>query len=129
MIYLNPINVLMMTGEIKNGHPCHNLTQTYRERKIVCPVWIQPTDNFLTHPRTSFRINERWYNKYDTHKSKINKKKAWTNNLKDILDQGNQSIEYKKSEHPTGTIATTFHKPAGEANMYIRFWYSPHTVC
>ena len=25
----------------------------------------------------------------------------------------------------TGTLATTFHKPAGEANMYVRFGYSP----
>ena len=28
----------------------------------------------------------------------------------------------------TGTIDTTFHKPAGEANMYVRFGYSPLKV-
>ena len=35
-------------------------------------------------------------------------------NLKDILDQEKLSIEANNSEHPTGTLATTFHKPAGE---------------
>ena len=28
-------------------------------RKSVCLVLIQTLDNFLTHPRTRFRINER----------------------------------------------------------------------
>ena len=37
----------------------------------------------------------------------------WTKNLKDILDQEKQSIEANKFEHPTGTLAMTFHKPAG----------------
>ena len=36
-----------------------------------------------------------------------------------------QSIEENKSEHPTGTLATTFHKPTGEANTYVYFRYSP----
>ena len=54
----------------KNRHPRHNLPKTYGGRKPVCPVWIYPTEHFLSHPRTSFRINERLSNKYDTHKSK-----------------------------------------------------------
>ena len=29
----------------------------------------------------------------------------------------------------TGTLATTFHKPAEEANKYIRFLYTPLTIC
>ena len=29
----------------------------------------------------------------------------------------------------TGTLATTFHKPAGEANPYVRFGCSPLTIC
>ena len=41
--------------------------------KYVCPVWIRPTGNFLTHLMTTLRINECGYNKYNTHKSKINK--------------------------------------------------------
>ena len=42
--------------------------------KSVCLVCIRPTDNFQSHPRTSFSINEVWSNKYDTHKSRINKR-------------------------------------------------------
>ena len=58
----------------KNQPPHHNLPQTCRGRGgSVCPVWIRPTENFQLHPRTSFRINEHWSNKYNTHKSTINK--------------------------------------------------------
>ena len=71
---LKPINVFLATGAItKNRHPCHNLPQDCRGSKYVFPVWIRPTENLQSHPRTSFRINEHWYNKYDTHKSTINK--------------------------------------------------------
>ena len=40
-------------------------------------------------------------------------KKAWTKNLKDVLDQVNQSIEANNSEHPTVTLTTAIHKSAG----------------
>ena len=43
--------------------------------------------------------------------SQNQQKKAWMNKLKDILDQSKQSIYVNKSEHPAGTLATTFHKP------------------
>ena len=52
----------------KNWHPHHDIPQTCRESKPVCTVWIFPTDNFITHPRTSFRINEWWSNKCNTQK-------------------------------------------------------------
>ena len=55
-------------------------------------------------------------------------KKAWNKNLKDILDQAKQSIDENKSERPTGTLATTLHKSAGEANTYVRFGYVPHKI-
>ena len=58
----------------KNQHPHHDLAKTCGARKCVCPVYIRPTDNLKSHPRKSFRINERWYNKYDIHKSTIDKK-------------------------------------------------------
>ena len=29
----------------------------------------------------------------------------------------------------TGTLAMTFHKPAGEANQYVRFGYGPLSIC
>ena len=48
---------------------------------------------------------------------------AWTNNLKEILDQEKKSIEVNKSEHPICTLATTFSKPAEEENLYVRFGY------
>ena len=56
------------------------------------------------------------------------KKKALTKNLKYILDQSKQSIKDNKSKHPTGTLYTTFHKPAGEANPYVRFGYGPQKM-
>ena len=34
-------------------------------------------------------------------------------NLKDILDKAKQSIYVNKSEQPTGTLTTIFHKPVG----------------
>ena len=34
---------------------------------------IRTTGGLISHPRTSFRINVCWYNKYDTQKSTINK--------------------------------------------------------
>ena len=59
----------------KKWHPCHDLPQTCRGRKYICPVWIRPTEDFLTHLRKNFRVNKLWYNKYDTHKSTINKRR------------------------------------------------------
>ena len=52
----------------KNWHPLQNLTKAYGGSKYVCPVWILPTDDLLSYPRKSFRINVRWPTKYNTHK-------------------------------------------------------------
>ena len=49
-------------------------------------------------------------------------------NFKGILYQHNKSIEANKSKHSTGTLAMTFHKPAGEANPYVQFGYGPQTI-
>ena len=57
----------------KNRHPRHDLPQSCGGVKSVCPVWIWPTENLQSRLRESFRINEHWYNKYDTHNFKINK--------------------------------------------------------
>ena len=57
----------------QNRHPFHDLPQPCGGIKAVYPVWIWPTANFLTQPRTSFRINEHWSNKYVTENSTINK--------------------------------------------------------
>ena len=38
------------------------------------------------------------------------------------------SIKSKISEHPTGTLAIKFHKPAGEENPYVRFGYVPQKI-
>ena len=58
-----------------------------------------------------------WYTQVNNQQNK-----AWTDSLRDILDQEKQLIETKKIEHLTGTLVTTFNKPVGEANMYVRFW-------
>ena len=39
-----------------------------------------------------------------------------------------KKINIKKKLHPTGTLITIFHKPAGEANLYIQFGYVLQTV-
>ena len=50
------------------------------------------------------------------------------NNLKDIWNQSNQPIDKNKYKHPNGTLSTTFHKPAGEVNLYVRFGYERHKI-
>ena len=55
--------------------PRHNLPQIYGGIKAVYPILIHPIDNFLTHPKISFSINEHWSSKCNKHKSKINKKR------------------------------------------------------
>ena len=59
------------------------------------------------------------------HTSKQSTKERLKNNLKGILDQANQSIYGNKYENPTVTLTTTFDKPTGEANQYLRFGYVP----
>ena len=59
----------------KTRNPWHKLPKTCGGSKSVCLVWIRTTENLKSHPRTSFWMNERWSNKYDTHKSTINKRR------------------------------------------------------
>ena len=40
-----------------------------------------------------------------------------------------QAIDANKSEHPNGTLDMNFHRPSGEANMYVQFEYGPQKVC
>ena len=65
----------MTKNEIKNRHPHHDLTQTCMGSKYICPVLIYPTENFLTHPKKSFRINERWTSKWKTQMSTMNRRR------------------------------------------------------
>ena len=46
----------------KNRYPHHKIPQTCGGRKSIRTVWIRPTDNFLTNPRTSFGIKVCWSN-------------------------------------------------------------------
>ena len=48
IIALKPINILL---KYKNWHPLHNLPQTCGGIKYICPVWIRPTNNFITQPK------------------------------------------------------------------------------
>ena len=32
--------------------------EAFSDSQVICPEIIRPTDNFLTHPSTSFIINE-----------------------------------------------------------------------
>ena len=60
-----------------NRHPRNKLPQTCRWSKSVCPGLIRPTENLKSHLGTIFSINERWSNKYDTHKLTINEISLW----------------------------------------------------
>ena len=55
--WIHPINWLWQM-QPHNCHPNHKLPQTCRGNKSICPIWIWSTDEFLTQPRTIFRINE-----------------------------------------------------------------------
>ena len=48
--------------------------------------------------------------------------------LEEILYQLKKSVEVKKYEHPTSTLAMNFLEPTGEENMYILFGYVPHKI-
>ena len=65
----------------KNLHLRHELPQSCSESKSIFPVWIPSTDVLQSRPRTIFSINVCWSNKYDTHKSIINRRwieqKTW----------------------------------------------------
>ena len=49
-------------------------------------------------------------------------------NLRDILNQSKESTNFNKYEHPNITPATAFLKPAGEANISVRFGMSLRKV-
>ena len=51
---------------------------------------------------------------------KNQQRKSFTKNLKQILDKA-KIINVNRQLHPTGTISTTFLKPAGEENPYLWF--------
>ena len=43
----------------KDGHPHHGLPQDNGIIKSICLIRIRPNDNFLSHTRTSIRINNQ----------------------------------------------------------------------
>ena len=76
-----------------NRQPCHDLPQTCRVSKAVCKIWICPIENFLTHPRTSLRINSYQFSKCNKHKSKINKTRLVRSTWRRFyIKQSNKSV-------------------------------------
>ena len=76
----------------------------------ICNLnWEQPSWSMNSDPLNETSTSQRWKNG------------AGAKNLKDILDQENQSIDVNKYENPTGNLATTSHKNAGESNKYMQF--------
>ena len=53
-----------------------------------------------------------------------------TSNLKNLINclESNQCIDDDRWNYKTGNLATTFHKPTGEANPYVRFGYVPMKI-
>ena len=64
-----------------------------------------------------------WYTHFNNQQNK-----AWTKNLRDILDQAKKSIDANNYERPTRTLAVTLKKPTGEVNAYVHFEYSPQII-
>ena len=64
---------LLQHVQQQNWYLRHEHPQTCGGSQSICMVLKRPTDNLQSHPRKSFRINEYWYNKYDTQKVIINK--------------------------------------------------------
>ena len=114
-------------GRWKKMHPFHNLP-IYAGGENWCVRFGYNPLIICNHVRgqVSGSIQADTIDMIDT--SQLFKNKYWTKNLKDILYHENQSTEVNKSEHPTGTLATTFHKPAGEENQYVWFGYIPQTI-
>ena len=61
--YFRSIKAINLRKQVwtPNQHHLHKLSQTCGGMKSICQVWKWSTDNFLTHPRTNFTINELWY--------------------------------------------------------------------
>ena len=58
MIFFLTFNQLMMTSPVKQPSPLPQSYSILKGRKSVCPTWINPTENFLTRQKTSFRIKK-----------------------------------------------------------------------
>ena len=85
----------------KNRHSNQDFPQTCRGSKSVFPVWIRTTENLITHPMKSFRINEWWSNKYDTHNSTINKRRLERRNWwKFYIKQSNKLKQTSLNTQP-----------------------------
>ena len=52
------VNQLIIKIKSHNQHSCHVLPQYQGGIKYVCPFWIRPTGDFLTHLRKSFKIKK-----------------------------------------------------------------------
>ena len=85
----------------KNRHPRHDLPKTCRVSKSICPVWIRPNENFLTHPRKSFRVNKFWSNKLNKHNSATKRRRleriTWR---RFIIKQSNKSKQTSMNTQP-----------------------------
>ena len=60
---------------------------------------------------------------YDAYRSITNNPPKMPN-LSNLLET-NQCIYGNRRNYKTGTLTMNFHKPAGEANTYVQFGYSP----
>ena len=57
-------------------------------------------------------VNEKYIGQQST-------KKFLVDEIEGYLDKSKQSIDVNNNLHPTGTLATTLLKPAGEENLYV----------
>ena len=84
---MKPINVLVTTGATtKTGTLAMTFHKSAGEANPYVWFGIRPTEDLLSQPRTSFRINVCGSNKHDTNNSTI--KKIWLreNNLKEVIN-------------------------------------------
>ena len=59
-VYLSSIKTINQFQKLLTTirNPCQDLPESFEGIKLICLIWIFPTDNFLTHPSTSLRIEK-----------------------------------------------------------------------
>ena len=59
-VYLSSVKTINIFQQVlaTNRNPWHDLTQSCEGIKLICMIWIFPTDHFLTQPSTSLRIEK-----------------------------------------------------------------------
>ena len=116
IIDLNQTNKLMGTSEITQPAPSTWPSRNLRGKKIFMPDLDTPHWQFSNTPEDKFQYQWTTIQLKKKHKSTTNKIILNQITWKSFYTK-KKSIDTNKSEYPTGILAITFHKPAGEVKL------------